>query len=138
MKAYDSNANASVEGGRTKERKGRESSESEREKEREREGRRLGSGRGKWCEREGGRSRDGEEHSSQLDGAGRLSMPRSAQARVRVLFLSVLVSLALFSLLVLPLFLSPAVSYARSAARIRKYKHLAGRCFRVYVSSLFR
>lgn len=30
MKAYDSNANASVEGGRTKERKGREPSEKER------------------------------------------------------------------------------------------------------------
>lgn len=34
MKAYDSNANASVEGGRTKERKGRESSERKSEKER--------------------------------------------------------------------------------------------------------
>lgn len=55
--------------------------------------------------RKGGRSHS-EEHSSQLDGAGRLSMLRSAQARVRVLFLSVLVSFALLSFLVFPLSLS--------------------------------
>lgn len=75
--------------------------------------------------------RDGEEHSSQLDGAGRLSMPRSAQARVRVLFLSVLVSLALLSFLTFPLSLSLplVVSYARSAARIRKYKTSRGSLF---------
>lgn len=47
MKAYDSNANASVEGGRRKERDGEE---------RKREGKALGSGRGQWCEREEGRS----------------------------------------------------------------------------------
>lgn len=53
-------------------------------------------------EREGGRSHDGEEDSSQPDGAGRLSMPRSAQARVRVLLLSVFVSFALLPPLIFP------------------------------------
>lgn len=80
--------------------------------------------------------RDGEEHSSQLDGAGRLSMPRSAQARVRVLFLSVLVSLALLSFLTFPLSLSLLLSRMH-AARLEyaSTKHLAGHCFCVYVSS---
>lgn len=88
--------------------------------------------------RERGRERtrrDGEEHSSQLDGAGRLSMPRSAQARVRVLFLSVLVSLALPFF---PYFPSLSLLLSRMHAARLEYastKHLAGHCFRVYVSS---
>lgn len=128
MKAYDSNANASVEGGKTREREGRNRA---RKGEREKEKKRLGSGRGKWCEREEGRGHDATVRSIRVS----LTVPvasvcraarRLAYAYCFSLFSSPSLSL---SFLTFPLSLPLVVSYARSAARIRKYKTSRGSLF---------
>lgn len=124
--------------GRKNERKkGTESGEKEREKEKKR----LGSGRGKWCEREEGRSHDATVRSIRVS----LTVPvasvcRAARRLAYAYCFSLFSSPSLSFLSLLSLSLPLVVSYARSAARIRKYKTSRGSLFlrlRVVVSLRF-